>query len=239
MFKNFVNDGNIVKKQILINPTTGIVPVARADKNNKTAPTAGTYQQGETGDILCYVLFKEGEAPVMKMIKIKDGGVEPLENGFNYYNIMKWLNPLTTDWLLTLDDEPFLPAGVGWDGKYSQSDLVKKARISSRLPARIDQVFLERMINAGYFTSTKEVNKSTVHMQSKNCPLYHIKKKDFDYYVLEQDGIVTINEIICDTSINVHENTKQLFLIKFNELKVKGNEQFQWEHIVFLHEVGE
>lgn len=228
MFKNLLNDGNVVRKQIVITPEGGVSNVVRADKNNKSATSVGTYQIGREGDYLISVIYNGSKEPSLKICKIKDGYLEKINDDTNLYLFFKYLNTAAVQWLCSNDDNPFLPAGAGWDGVHSGADLVKKMTVTQKLPYNMDEALRKRVLEAVYFTAKSIADKSPVMVLPSQ--LLDVKKFQHAVIVYETGECSTlqINELPHPSGLKLDDVAK-VILIKFKQLKIAGDEQFDWE----------
>lgn len=231
--KNFKIEENINNKFLVVNIKTGLpAPVTRADKSSPEGELRGTYQNYTVDeDVIIQSRLENGE-PFITVYKFDKQNLKATE--VNIGRILGNLSMEAIKWLYEFDDNPFLPANVGWDGVYSQSDLFKRATILQALPTGLDENFIERLTKAGYFTPLKEVQKKPVYTTHVQKPILAIDKEVWSHAIIVYDEIAIIREIIDSQTIKTGENINEIILFKFNPLKVKGNEQFVWERNIFL-----
>lgn len=234
MLKNVKYHSGKCTKRIVFNSVTGLPkPVARVDKNTKTDNTyAGTYQDITNGDLILRCIWENG-VPILKLevINEKDKSVESID----FTQFLLNLNPLWLKWLTTNDDNLFLPKGCGWDGVFSENDKLKYVTLQQNLPAGLPQEIVDRIANACYFTSMKEVDKKWKVQHSSLSPLVAVDK-EFSIAIEEfRDGTSEVTTVTEDFAYQITKDTIKYLLIKFVPLKVKGAEKLEWEIIQINH----
>lgn len=231
MFKNLLNDGNVVRKQIVISVTGVIRPVARADNSGKNPLIRGTYQQGYDGDFLVSCLHSSGKEPSLKISRIESDYLTQIGD-VNLYRFFDNLNHVAIKWLCKNDENPFLPAGAGWDGVHSEADIYKISSTIQRLPKGTDEALIGRMQDASYFTDRMMVKKPTRFILADRPVKFD---KTYRYAVTEDvNGNTQTCLLDADTTEYPVDNLTRLVLINFVQLKVQGDEKFEWLHYQIL-----
>lgn len=234
MLKNVKYHSGKCSKRIVFNRVTGLPnPVGRVDKNVKIDnPYAGTYQIINNDDLIVRCIWENGK-PEVTMEIVNDTG-RPIES-IDFAQMLISLNPLWVRWLTSDDGNLFLPKGCGWDGVFSENDKLKYVILQENLPSGIPQELVDKITNACYFTSLKEVDKPWTVLHAGLTPAVPVSS-EYEYVIEEfNDGTVEVTKVTQDLVFQVTKDTTRYLLIKFIPLKMKGAEKMEWNTIKINH----
>lgn len=139
--------------------------VVRNDTRALTSPHSGTYQEVSDGDIAIRYNSIESDEGIKRSAELVSIAVD--EDGISFieledeYDILKLLNAVgdeLLEWLQSDKSNPALPAGYGWDGRYSARDKDKIRKALAWLPKTADIDFIQRFTAAVVRTSSKVIN---------------------------------------------------------------------------------
>lgn len=228
MIKNFLNNEPTKRKQIVITPNGTISPVVRADKSVKNTQSSGTYQKAEAGDFIVVTIFELTGETCLKIYQATETHCVAPPKGCNLLGVIQALTPAVMNWLTSDDDNQFLPVGVGWDGIYSASDLVKIDLVSKRFPSNLPKDLSDRLIRAAYFTPNASLYSPPEVIAPALTPTITVKESEWDVMVVvDTNDVVHVTHLEHNVSISTVSGVSQIVLVRFKPLKVKGNEQLE------------
>lgn len=184
--KNLVVGDNGIEKRVVwstANSTwAGVCSAYRSTELSREEQ--GTFQVALPGDILIRSYLNEDddmEITFSKLIWVDDDTqeikCEQLDLNTNLYQLTKYLTYQVTNWLGNLAGvgDSYLPAGIGWDGRFSLYDQNKRDKIRTLLYGCRDEILISRLIDAGQISARSNVplewSDALLLSQSEPCVL--------------------------------------------------------------------
>lgn len=230
----FYNESGFIRR-IALGKSGKVRPVMRADKRPADDNRAGTYQQVYDGDIIIQYSKKSDTLSFLTAV-IQEDEVrnQPLPERFDFKPIISTIDILMIQWLEEDTTKPWLPPGLGWDGKHSQTDVLKITSAIKRLPDDIPFNILKRISDAIYFTPNERVHVGTQYISSSATALKEvmgeIKNEAIVIKWQDVDGItskVHIEEHDFNEEFAIFQDTTHFCVIEF--IPLKTDEQLRWK----------
>lgn len=206
-----ITDTGYVRTLLISKKTNKIANVWRVDRNTAAKHRTGTWQQAQTGDLAITSVINKHTGKLIWLYRsifiTPDSEVtfRELPTNFNMLVFQNNIDKTVTDWLNSFEDVYSLPAGVGWDGKYTEIELNKLDTALSKLPEKFTYYFPEdivRIKDAVYYTAKAEFEKEPKVLQFDNDGKFNCGLNDIAIveHVMDND----------ETTVEVYYNSSQV-----------------------------